>query len=203
MKLHKIRCVLCIVINSNNAKLRETVMATQVQITNRLSEIFGRANVISEWSVANNSQDDLTHRFYCPRIDIVVGPFNIDRQVWRNNARIIDAYQDNRPLFTLLQGASDVQNQALEHNDNPRCLLAIEIENRTGTKHRMGSILNASAIGAVGIMIVNNPKSFESMVKIREYLKYLNFVGKTNYNPQNIMILLSDNFYNIINRFQR
>jgi len=172
-----------------------------MQISNELSLILGEANVIPEWPVARNTQDALTRALYCPRIDIAVGPFNIDRNLWRNNSRILDAYQTNRNLINAIKAESDVPNQALELNENPRCFLAFEIENRTGAKHRIGSIMNASAIGTLGIIVTNTEADFDRVIKIREYLEFLVSVGKTRYNPKNVLTILADDLFRVLNQF--
>lgn len=168
-------------------------MTTQQEIKTKLNQLFGEDNVISEWNIAKQSQDDLTRRMYCPRVDIAVGPFNTDRRLEPNNRAISRACQNNTDLIEAIRSRSDMHNLNLESNGNPRCFMAIEIENRTGSKHRIGSIVNASAIGKIGIIATNNVADFTRIVRIRDYLEFLLSVGKSRYNPQNLMIILADN----------
>jgi hypothetical protein len=60
--------------------------ATEYQkaLFEKLKCIFGDANIEKEWDVARNSQDDFTRDIYCPRLDIALGPFNIDKQIETN-----------------------------------------------------------------------------------------------------------------------
>jgi hypothetical protein len=173
-------------------------MVTQEEITTRLKQLFGENNVISEWNVAKLSRDDLTRRLYCPRVDIAVGPFNIDRNLEPNNLSISEAYTSNLALIEAIKGRSDVRNRTLELNQNPRCFIAIEIENRTGPKHRIGSMVNASAIGKIGIMTASNRTVLNDLAKIREYLEFLETVGKSKYNPTNVMIVLAEDLLEVL-----
>ncbi len=177
-------------------------MATQEDLKLSLKHLFGENNVISEWDVAKQSQDALTRRLYCPRIDIVVGPFNTDRNLDANNKLIQQAYVMYHRLIESIHAISDAPNRALLPNDNPRCFITIEIENKTGSKHRIGSIVNASAIGKIGIIATNNRQDFSRIVRIKDYLGFLLTVGKTSYNPQNIMIVLADELLDVINRHE-
>ena len=62
-------------------RIPSKVGAYQESACKLLSRIFGEDNVRKEWDVAKNSRDDFTRELYCPRLDIAVGPFNIDGNV--------------------------------------------------------------------------------------------------------------------------
>ncbi len=167
---------------------------------NELKRIFGHDNVIREWSVAKNSQDAFTRDFYCPRVDYAVGPFNIDAMIDDNNRRINDTYQDHRELLRRLEHASNRVNEIEMTNPNPRCFLAIELENMRDPKHELGSLINASAIGKIGIVITENDVAFNSFVRIKKYLDYLLDVKKTRFAPKNILILRKQDFIDVLAR---
>jgi len=175
-------------------------MMTQEELTDKLRIIFGENNVISEWNVAKHSKDDLTRELYCPRIDIVVGPFNIDRNLDQNNALIQRAHEARRELIEAIKGRSDIRDEEFIPNENPRCLIAIELENKTERKHRIGNIVNASAIGRIGIIATNSEVEFGKMVKIRKYLDFLLAVGKTKYYPQNVMLIRAGDLADVLNQ---
>jgi len=158
----------------------------------RLKQVFGKENVVKEWNVAKSSKDAYTRELYCPRVDFAVGPFNIDANIEYNNRLIKEAYQKYRKLLKLLKTRSD--NRALEPNENPRCFLVIEVEHKSSRKHRLGSIVNASALGKIGIIVASNQRVFESLVKIRRYLEFLERVRKTRSAPENVMIITQENF---------
>lgn len=175
-------------------------MLIQDEIVTRLKQIFGDSEVKPEWDVAKDSEDAYTRKLYCPRIDVAVGPFNIDRNIFFNNRRITEAYERHRTLIKRMKSVSDVPNQNMVLNENPRCFLAIEIENRSSRKHRLGSMVNASAMGKIGIILAANSSAFKSIVKIREYLKFVESVGKAKYNPRNLIIVLVDDFLDILEK---
>jgi len=177
-------------------------MPIQEEIVTELKRIFGDSNVKLEWDVAKDSKDDYTRKLYCPRIDVAVGPFNIDRNISLNNRRITEAYEKHRTLIERIKSMSDVPNQSMLLNENPRCLLAIELENKSSRKHRLGSMVNASAMGKIGIILAANPSVFRSIVKIREYLKFIESVGKARYNPGNLIIVLVDDFLDILKKYR-
>ncbi len=173
-------------------------MVSQEEITGKLRQIFGDNNVSYEWDVAKESADALTREMYCPRVDIAVGPFNINRDIGPNRRRIWVAYENHRALIEAIRARSDAANRELVHNPNPRCLVAIEVEHYTGTKHRLGSMINASAIGDIGIIVAASPAVFNSLVRIRRYVEFLLTVGKTDYDPRNLMIVLADDLGEVL-----
>lgn len=160
----------------------------EAEIFLELKRIFGEGNVKREWDVAKNSRDAYTRELYCPRIDYVVGPFNIDANVYQNGQIINDYYDFCRDFIAELHSISGIA-EALEPNHNPRCFLAIELENKTSKKHRIGSLINASAMGKIGIIVAANGRVFQSYVKIRKYLKFLESVGKIQIAPKNIIVV--------------
>jgi hypothetical protein len=165
----------------------------EAEIFLELKRIFGNDNVKKEWDVAKNSRDAFTRELYCPRIDYVVGPFNIDANVYQNGQTINECYDLYRDFLRELHLRSG-NDEALEANHNPRCFLAIELENKTSKKHRIGSLINASAMGKIGIVVAANSKVFQSYVKIRKYLKFLEAVGKIQIAPKNIIVLTQADF---------
>jgi hypothetical protein len=145
--------------------------------------------VCEEWNVAKHSQDDLTRAQYCPRLDIAVGPFNIDRKVDHNIQAINSAYNEHKGFLDDLKSKAAYCGKGFGANANPRCFMAVEIENRTTRKHRLGSILNASALGKVGIVVGWDEKVTESLVRIQGYMDFLWRHQKIAVQLQNAMII--------------
>lgn len=90
-----------------------------------------------------------------------------------------------------------------ELNENPRCFLVIEKEKETKQKPVLGSIVNASALGKIGIMIAddsdNDERSqYRRLTKIRRYLRFTTIVKKTGKVANNSIILPKEEFLNIL-----
>lgn len=150
-----------------------------------LLRIFSN-QVKAEWQIVRDATDVLSERdlHYCPCLDYAIGPFNIDGYVDNNKIRIQEEYRNNQHIFERLQSI----DRRIIQNDNPRCLVAIELERSTGPKHRMGSIINASAMGKVGVVIGLGPSAHRSLIRIREFLGILKGIGKIDYSPDNVII---------------
>jgi hypothetical protein len=136
-----------------------------------------------EWSVVRNAQDALARDVgrYAPRVDIAVGPFNTTP----NRDPAIRAVPLPRPLRAAVAG--------LERNQNPRCLLAIEVVFSGSSKHIMGDILNASALGLYGVVIGKE----ELMPKIRRISAYINVLAHLDKMPPlfgNVLVLSTTDF---------
>jgi hypothetical protein len=159
----------------------------QDKISKLLSKILGEISVAKEWDVAKNSQDEFTRSLYCPRIDIAVGPFNVTRDVENNIEAINKVHGQFHSFIEGLKGISGIQLE--EYNENPRCLLAIEIEKRGTRKHMLGDIINASSIGKIGIIIPWDDEAFNAFERIKKYLDFIKTVKKTSYGPKNLLII--------------
>jgi hypothetical protein len=166
-----------------------------------LEEVFGKENVISEWDVAKNSRDALQRGLqYCPRIDFAIKPLNIDRRIEKNQRSINHAYRHFENLIHAFKRNSHAFGQwAL--NENPRCFLAIEYENRTTTKHRLGSLINAGAIGKVGIVVAMNTKVYRSYERILKYLEFLQQQRKMNVLRNNYVVIERDRFETVLREY--
>lgn len=166
-----------------------------------LEEAFGKGNVIEEWDVAKESRDAFQRNLqYCPRIDFAVKPLNIDRNINYNNRLINQAYEEHRVLIdTLKQKGLTLSRWTT--NANPRCFLAIEYENKTNTKHRLGSLINAGAIGKVGILVALNAKVYRSYDRILNYLEFLQQNKKLNEIQGNFIVIKRRSFEKNLRRY--
>jgi len=147
------------------------------ELLNLLREVFDESNVKKEWDVATDSEDAYTRNLYVPRIDYAIRPFNISsnpKQMTEDLRRIYKSFLNHENLFSSMIEYAEYPenfNHNFEFNENPRCFVAIEVENKTTRKHRLGSIVNASAMGKVAIMVAKTSNVMKSFEKL---LKYLN-----------------------------
>lgn len=142
---------------------------------------------------------------YGPRLDIALGPFN-DEAAEYNLMYDYNRMVHEGLLNRFLQRAYDlhIQNlditvytevnhpsflEVIERNQNARCVLAIEIENKNTRKHIMGSIVNAASLGRVGIGIGFTSEVTETFLRILNYLSFLTNVEKNGYDTCNFLVL--------------
>lgn len=153
--------------------------ATQAALAGILATIVDADRVQSEWSVRSGATDDVYDKAsYAPRLDLAVGPFNVSSDREANVATINRHHR--HPLMIALRREVIRQNHGGFYvNRNPRCLLAIELEYSTSSKHILGGITNASLLGYIGI-IVGNARYIAKIRRIYEYACRLREVEKAH-----------------------
>jgi len=145
-----------------------TGIEIQNQVKAALAEFVPSELLVSEWSVRRGAQDIFgIGDSYSPRLDVAIGPFNPTFQNRRDHARAI--MEANGALIRVLLDAVARQNPHFYENSNPRCLVGIEIEDETSSKHILGGITNVSMLGRLGIVI--GPS--ENIAKIRRIHAYV------------------------------
>lgn len=172
----------------------------------KLRTYFPAEAISPEWNVSKNSQDDFNNiEYYAPRVDIAIGPFNINRDLENNNENFNSLIRDNIPLLQKLYNISHLGEQheyiSFDNflstlNPNPRCFIAIEIENTRDAKRSLGDIVNASVMGKVGIVIPLGEEKYKLFYKIKKYFHYLEQVGKLEGNFRNVLIIEGDKLLN-------
>lgn len=177
--------------------LLKEVKKYQKLMKNKLRLIY--PEVKTEWSSMAGEQD-----IYSPKIDIAVGPFAINRRYINDydsqmeDSRIfieglLEKHKSNIKEFNGEELKLNFDNLKLK-NRNARCLLAIEIENNVARKHLIGSSINASALGRIGVMIAWTPEKLRALLKLRNYLGFLEKVGKNTFDTTNLLILNKGQF---------
>lgn len=167
----------------------------QTILKGKLERIY--PEVLTEWSSMSGNSN-----VYSPRVDLAVGPF-------ATNRRYIEEYDDlmtesrvfiesllfkhneNLAAFNL-ETENNHFEQLFDFNKNARCFLCIEIENKVSRKHLIGGLVNASALGRIGILIPWTPEKLKAFLKLRNYLKFLGRVGKNTFKTANVLILTKD-----------
>ena len=148
----------------------------QENVFGRLKAVAGLGPVVREWSVrsgANDAFSDLAA--YAPRLDIAIGPFNTSFEHRHEDAHAIHAFE--HPLINALRDSIRDQNPSFYENHNPRCLVGIEIEYATSSKHILGGITNAGMLGRLGI-VVGSPDLIGKVRRIHAYVRKLREVEK-------------------------
>lgn len=139
-------------------------------------------DVASEWRSARGATDafsaDVTR--YAPRVDLAVGPYSTSSGRLNMSIEMLPATM--RPWF-----------EGLRSNENPRCLLAVEIVNSGSAKHMLGDLLNASALGLFGLVVCNEPV-LPKVQRNLAYVRQLVTVGKSPALFQNVRVLSFSDF---------
>lgn len=82
--------------------------------------------------------------------------------------------------------------EVINRNQNSRCLIAIEIENKNSRKHIMGSVVNAASLGRIGIGVGYDKAVVRTFLRIINYLSFLKDVGKNTYEIGNFLVLIKE-----------
>jgi hypothetical protein len=186
---------------------RETIREDIQYIHELLNSVFNDIHgfeVKKEWNIKRGAGDNPPEMYY-PRIDFAIGPFNLTNAIKENVRDINNAYTELSLFFGVL-----IQNDAYrefpfnpDSNGNPRCLAAIEIENKCSAKHRMSSMHNALSLGKVGIVIAANDEAYRNLIRIRSYLEFLGKKGKVPSPNRNTLILDIETFKRILDDTRR
>jgi hypothetical protein len=153
---------------------------TQTAVRDILATMFDPDLVKSEWSVRTDATDGVyDESSYAPRLDVAVGPFNVTNGRKECDLARIGEYRGH-PLVRRLRDEIVRQNNGgFYFNRNPRCLLAIELEFSTSSKHILGGITNASMLGLIGV-IVGSARYIAKIQRIYEYACRLREVEKAH-----------------------
>jgi len=179
----------------------ESVKDFQKRIVDSLNRVI-QENVIPEWPADRDNQDALNRKIYSPHPDVAVGPFNTGSRTAREQARLIERrFQEHIHFFEKLRESAAYSNNELGSNANPRCLVAVEIENTRTTKHRLGSLLNAAVLGKVGIVIGWDAKALRSLKRICGYLNFLYWHGKLGTRVPEAIVMDPSSFEKVLAEF--
>lgn len=155
----------------------------------------------------------ISSNIYSPEPDIRVGPFAIENM---HIEEIYDKMAEHSKLFInncISKHTVNLENYHLPTsyfelfsgtnaiNPNARCFIAVEIEaSGTSRKHKLGSILNAIALGRVGLLIGLDPESLDQLLRAVRYLYFINTVkSRIHIDFRNGLFLLGTQFTEILN----
>lgn len=170
------------------------VTTYQIQLQAALRTRFAPATVKTEWAALR-----VEPNLYSPRLDLAVGPFATDRRyIYEYDELSREHDQLLRSLFSVhCQNLNTIGehpsrfnfDHATTRNQNARCYLAIEIENKVSNKHLMGGAINAAALGRIGLAVAWNEINLRKFLRMRSYLLFLSDVEKNSFDPSNLLIL--------------
>ena len=170
----------------------------QRQLSEGLRRLYSEVDVATQWYPFAGEPRDM----YWPVVDIAVGPFALREKFGHRYTRLM---RQTRPFIQALIDAHNRNVQAMgdefthfdmlvQFNENARCLFCIEIEESGSRKHCLGNLVNASALGRIGILVARTPTVLQTFVLQRAYLKFLADVEKNTFRTANALILTAAQF---------
>ena len=191
----------------NFHKNRSELQLFQLYLKSRLQDVFETTEVKEEWS---SMQDEYNRELYSPRLDVAVGPFATHQQL----GHVYDEMINKDLAKQFIRKLVDYNRENLERHDgfvnpttfddiwdlnyNSRCLIAIEIENQVSRKHLLDGVVNASALGRIGIVIPWSGEKLRAFVKLVRYLQYLKYADKNTFNTTNLLIVTKEQMHTAI-----
>ncbi|MCW5516927.1 hypothetical protein [Muriicola sp. Z0-33] len=173
-------------------------------LQNKLPEL----EVVPEWTAFRGYSNQ-----YSPRVDIAVGPFstiagNNQMNVYNRLIRKLHIRNFLKSIYDLhiLNIGEEINNEikilpfnrVLSKNQNARCFLSIEVENKNSKKHFIGSLINAASLGRIGIGVAYNDTALRTFIRIMNYLGFLKRVEKNTYDTGNFLLVTKDQFSNLL-----
>lgn len=148
---------------------------------------------------------------YGPVIDLAVGPFATEQRyvseydcMARESAAMLTSllrcYRHNLRKFGSNLPAPTLR-QLSTLNRNSRCFLAIEVERgNANMKYLTGSTVHAAALGRVGVLVAWDEERAQDLLSVREYFAALKGWGKNITDPDNLLIVTSDQISEALER---
>jgi hypothetical protein len=142
-----------------------------------LVEFFGPDRVKSEWSVRRGAVDTFNDiASYVPPHRSRSVQYHVGRSLQRRGR---DPKHPSPLVEHLKREVYDRNHGGIYDNRNPRCLVAIEIEHSTSSKHILGAITNASTLGLLGV-VVGSGERIAQVRRIHAYACKLKEVEKAH-----------------------
>lgn len=158
-----------------------------------LQNIFGANLVRQEWDSVEYDGHSTNHKVvYAPRHDIAVGPFNsylTDLDIGVDRTKTMQSHPFTVKLFDGCLKNRGSLNKVW--NNICRCYLAIELEFSGSSKHILGSVVNASVSGAIGIIVTTKNK-VEKINKLVAYLMRLEGLERIQINQLNNLVIFGE-----------
>ena len=202
-----------------HAKMTE-IELFQREIADELTVLLVQQGYESEVRVPWPAFSRQGRRIYSPKVDIAIGPFAIEKryedeydQMVNSYHSLIDSWIDmfRQNWQSVIGGrywrvspySPSAYSDFIEHsaNRNARCFIAIEVENKNSRKHLLGSIINAGALGRVGILVAWREEVLRAAIRIREYFDFLQEAEKRTFNMSDVIVLSRNQLAASLGRF--
>jgi hypothetical protein len=177
----------------------------QSRISDSFIDIFEEENVKREWDSLKDDPHLSNHKeIYGPRLDVAVGPFNsfAELDTGMDSTEAMKEHPFTKRIVKEISWDKEDFNKCW--NNFSRCYLAIEIElssnekSSNSLKHILGSIINASVTGSIGIIITDKNTS-KKVDRLYYYLLRLRGLGRLQINTiDNLIRIDKDDFIAIL-----
>jgi hypothetical protein len=174
----------------------------QKKILRNLQCIFPNEPVETEWDSVKYDPHFSNHKeVYAPIHDLAVGPFNfyadLDRGI--DNTKGMKSHPFTKRLVEP-KLESGLHWDKL-WNSLSRCFLAVEIEFSGSLKHMLGSIVNASVSGSIGIVVASNHNR-NKIDRLVNYLFRLEYLERLKLNTiGNLFVFDEEDFSKFLSEF--
>jgi hypothetical protein len=171
--------------------------AYQQRAKELLQRHYPREQVETQWYPFKGEERNM----YWPVVDIAVGPFAMRERLGYRYTELMSGTR------ALVERLIEFHNQNVEElgermdfetllafNENARCLFCIEIEESGSRKHCLGNLVNASALGRLGLLVARNRRTLNIFVRERAYLRFLEDVGKNTFKTANALVVTEEQF---------
>lgn len=174
----------------------------QNKIYKILQSIFGDDLVEKEWNSTSRDSHTSNHKLvYAPKVDLAVGPFNdylCDLDLGVDQTNVMKQHPFTKRLYDKCLRNRGNGNLEDMWNRFSRCYLSIELEFSGSLKHMMGSIINTSATGSLGL-IVTTKKGIKKIDRLVNYVKRLEDMEIININYLNNLVVFEEKeFLNLL-----
>lgn len=158
-----------------------TTKEYQGLLKGRLEQLFPDLEIEEEWISFKKKE----YKHYSPKVDLAFGPFSVTANRTQRVAYnqlvsepIIKKFLDEMYQFHIQNMREELYSNeyqvpdiydVLHKNENARCFIALEIENKNSKKHMMGSIVNAASLGRIGIGVAYCDTAFKTMARVLHY----------------------------------
>ena len=165
----------------------------QLHVKAALDRLYGE--VVVQWQPFRG----VGRGIYAPIVDVAVGPFAIQRRYVDEYAQLLDGTRFFIDSLIERHNANLEGREAparferiRDFNENARCLLCIEIEESGSRKHCLGNLVNASALGRIGVLVARQASVMRTFVRQRAYLHFLAEVQKNTFRTENALVLTAE-----------